>query len=92
VLGNEYGAVPLDNFSSLQREDPRVIRPVATSKSSAVPWVYQAPLSVDRSLGKIGTEVPTAPADGKPFAVRISYRVPPGTADHRRNWKRRLPR
>lgn len=51
-------------------------------ESGAVPRADQTALSVDRSVGEIGAQVPTAPGEGKQLAVRISNRVRPGTADH----------
>src|SRR5207244_1206160 len=32
-------------------------------------------------VGELGAQVPTAPGHSKQLAVRISHRVPPGTAD-----------
>jgi hypothetical protein len=47
-----------------------------------MPRADQATLAVDRSIGEIGTEMPTSASHREQLTVRVSDRVRSGTADN----------
>jgi hypothetical protein len=48
----------------------------------AVPRTDQATVAVDRSVREIGTEMPASASHREQLTVRVSYRIPSGTADN----------